>query len=105
MSSETTTNVSDISINFMVRQNGTNEKFQLERFEIRNIGGIDVDYNGHNFGFLNWIMSMLTSSIINLTKGIMKGPLEGLVKENLNPVIEKIPTETTNTLLRSFSGY
>ena len=105
MTSETTTNVSDISIHFMVRQIADEEQLQLERFEIRNIGGIDVDFNGHNFGFLNWIISRLSSSIINLTKGIMKGPLEGLIKDNLRPVIEKVPTDSINTLLRSFSGY
>ena len=89
----------------MVRQKAEDEPLALEKFEIRSIGGIDVDFNGHAFGFLNGIISVLSSSIINLTKDVMKGPLEGLVKENLKPVIEKAPTHTINTFLRSFSGY
>ena len=105
MNSETTTNVSDTSVYFMLRQNVTEEELELIRFEIRDIGGIDVDFNGHNFGFLNAIISVLSSSIINLTKGIMKGPLEGLIKENLEPVIQNAPKDTINTFLRSFSGY
>ena len=105
MNSETTTNVSDISIHFMVRQTVEDQQLDLRRFEIRNIGGIDIDFNGHNFGFLNGIISVLSSSIINLIKGLMKGPLEGLVKEQLKPVIRNVPTDTINTFLRSFSGY
>merc|ERR1712150_36712 len=105
MNSETTTNVSDISIHFMVRQTVEDQQLDLRRFEIRNIGGIDIDFNGHNFGFLNGIISMLSSSIINLIKGLMKGPLEGLVKEQLKPVIRNVPTDTINSFLRSFSGY
>ena len=105
MNSETTTNVSDISIHFMVRQTVEDDQLDLRKFEIRNIGGIDIDFNGHNFGFLNGIISMLSSSIINLIKGLMKGPLEGLVKEQLKPVIRNVPTDTINTFLRSFSGY
>ena len=105
MNSETTTNVSDISIHFMLRQNVTDRQLDLTKFEIRNIGGIDVDFNGHNFGFLNGIISVLSSTTINLIKGIMKGPLEGLVKENLKPVIKNVPTDTIDGFLRSFSGY
>ena len=105
MGSEATANVSDISIYFVVRQSISDEHLDLEKFEIRNIGGIDVDFNGHNFGFLNGIISILSSSIINLTKDIMKGPLEGLVKDNLKPIVRQVPTDSINTLLRSFAGY
>jgi len=105
MNSDATAIASDISIYFVVRQAIEDEHLELEKFEIRNIGGIDVDFNGHNFGFLNGIISILSSSIINLTKDIMKGPLEGLVIDNLKPIIRQVPTDSINTLLRSFSGY
>ena len=105
MDSKTTVDVSDISIHFMVRVPNEDEQLQLERFKIRNIGGIHVDFNGQNFGFLNWIISELSSSIINLIKGILTGSLEGLIKENLKPIIQQVPTDTVKIMLRSFSEY
>ena len=70
MSSQTTANVNDISIHFVARLPNEDEHLKLEKFEIHNIGGIVVDFNGQNFGFLNWIISQLSSSIINSVKGI-----------------------------------
>lgn len=105
ITSNTTTNVSDISIHFMVRLPNEAKHLTLEKFEIRNIGGIDVDFNGQNFGFLNWIISRLSSSIINLIKGLLKGRIQGLVKQNLNPIIQEVPTDAVEIILSSFSGY
>ena len=105
MSSNVSVNVSDISIHFKVRLPNEDEHLRLEKFEIRNIGGIEVNFHGHNFGFLNWIISRLSSSLINSIKGLLRGRLEGLVKENLNPIIQNYPTDTVKIILSSFSGY
>ena len=97
--------MSNISVHFVVRLPREDKRLKLDKFEILNVGEIQVDHHGDNFGFLNWIISWVTSSVANLIKNEVRGSLGDAVKDLLNPIVEEAPTEAAEVIINSFSGY
>ena len=105
MDAKAITDIRDISVHFMVRLPRNDKRLKLEKFEILNVGDIEVDFRGRNFGFLDWIISRLTSSVANLIKNEIRGSLGDAVKDVLNPIVESAPTDAAEVIINSFSGY
>lgn len=94
--------VSNIIIHASVRVRRGERLLKLDKFKIVNIGHVDLDFEGNNFGFLNSLISWIAGLFMNGLKQTISGALEDWATEMLEPALENIPTSFIDALEQSF---
>lgn len=64
-------------------------KANLKKFEIKEIGNIDVDFDG--LGPLDWILGTVTGFVADLIKDFLKDVIEGPIRDLLQGVLDDYP--------------
>lgn len=64
-------------------------KATLKSFEIKEIGNIDVDFDG--LGPLDWILGTVTGFVADLIKDFLKDVIEGPIRDLLQGVLDDYP--------------
>ena len=74
---------------------------ELKRFDISEIGHIDVNING--LGPLGWILEIVVGLIADLIRGfladILEGPIRDLLQGILNDLVPPIPELLSKALV------
>lgn len=75
---------------------------KLSKFEIKDIGDIDVDIDG--LGPLGWILGLLTGLIADLIKGALYDVIEGPLRDLLQGLLDEYVPDIPSILLQIISN-
>lgn len=72
-------------------------KLELNKFEITEIGNIDVNF--HGLGPLDWILGTVVDLVANLIRGFLGDILEGPIKDLLQGILNDLVPDFPSVLL------
>ena len=86
-------NIRDISVRAVVTISKNGKHLRLQTLDVLNIGKIDVQFKGNNFGPLNWIISQVLKVLAKLIIKLFRSKIQSALIDATNSFLKDIPEE------------